>query len=158
VSTSTETLLQGTCSRVGQYVRGDCADCSATGVLLYDAPVEGTRLVCSSCYRVYPRDTRQTCDECGAVGNVWRDPIPRKNRYLCMRCHDPEAMFINRWANKARESYALGLRERPKCELAGYGTPCKGEVRYVEIPNTGGRRGHVCNFHRGKKSANEANN
>lgn len=109
--------------------------------------------MCTDCYPKYPRDLRQACDKCGARGNVWRDPIPRKNEYLCVRCHDPEALFVNRWANKVRESKALGIRERITCAAAGYGTDCKGEVRYVNKD-----RMSLCNKHRGRKSANEANN
>lgn len=149
----TETHLVGTCSRVRQFVRGTCADCGADGVLVYDAPLEETRLCCSDCVRVYPRDLRQPCDKCGARGNVWRDPIHRRNEYLCINCHDPEALFQNRWANKARESFALGIRERVKCAAAGYGTDCKGEIRWDSKLAK-----QLCNKHRGRKSANEANN
>lgn len=141
----------GSCSRTGQYVRGDCA-CGARDELVYDT---GESLVCASCYRRWAKahPQKQACDKCGSTGNVWRDPIPRKNEYLCVRCHDPEALFVNRWANKVRESTPLGLRERVTCELAGYGTACKGEVRWVNALGYS-----VCNFHRGRKSANPANN
>lgn len=147
---------RGTDFLFGQVVRGACGDCDALDVLLYDTPPPAEqRLVCSGCVRLYPHDCRQPCDTCGARGNVWRDPISRKNEYLCVRCHDPEALFQNRWANKAREGFVLGLRERPRCELAQYnpGTPCAGEVRYDSA-----LRLQACNRHRGRKSANPANN
>lgn len=148
-----QTHLVGTCFRVGQIVRGACGDCPEVDVLLYDAPVEETRLVCSGCVRAYPRDTRQACDKCGERGNVWRDPIPRKDVYLCVRCHDPAALFVNRWANKVRQSTPLGLRERVQCAARGYGTDCKGEVRWDSPLGK-----QLCNKHRGRRSANEANN
>ena len=145
---------RGTDFLLGQIVRGECGDCHEDGLLLYDTPLpHEQRLVCNTCVRLYPRDRRQPCDKCGARGNVWRDPIPRKNVYLCVQCHDPEAMFVNRWANKARESKALGIRQRPACAAAGYGTDCKGEVRWDSK-----QRMSLCNFHRGRRSANPDNN
>lgn len=148
-----ERTPRGTDFLLGQVVRGECGDCHAPDALLYDTPPPAVGLVCATCNRKYPRDTRQPCDRCGHRGNVWRDPIPRKNEYLCLRCHDPEALFQNRWANKVRQSEPLGQRERVRCELRGYGTDCKGEVRWDTK-----LRLHACNFHRGKKSANPANN
>lgn len=125
-----DTLRKGTCSRVGQWVRGDCP-CGETDVLLYDAPDDGA-LVCNACVRLRPVDTRQACDKCGAKGNVWRDPIPRRNEYLCMGCHDPEALFINRWANKVRESAALGYSRASEVRAGcvGCGLRRRGAVRF----------------------------
>ncbi len=144
-----ETALTGTCFRVGQIVRGTCTQCGdGPDVLLYDLDWDDPTLVCASCGRAAAvarkREPRQPCDECGAVGNVWRDPIGRKNRYLCVRHHDPEALFQNRWANKARESKPLrnvGL----VCGAKGYGTDCKGELKWRTAYGM-----TLCNKHAGK--------
>jgi hypothetical protein len=126
-------------------VRGTCAACGEEDALLYDA---GGDLVCAADYRKYAvtHPVPQACDSCGATGNVWRDPLTRKNEYLCIKCHDPEALFQNRWANKVRESTALGMREKVVCAAAGYGTDCKGEVKY-----RGAFRKSLCNKHAGKQ-------
>ena len=121
-------------------------------MLLYDTTVGG-ELVCASGYRKWTRTQppiKQSCDKCGAVGNVWRDPIPRKNEYLCVKCHNPEALFLNRWANKARQSEPLSKERRAVCVAAGYGTECKGEVK----PRGGQHKGmQLCNKHAGKKGS-----
>lgn len=143
----TETLLSGTCSRIGQWVRGDCS-CGDRDVLVYDTDDE-TGLVCASCYRRWTKDhpLSQACDKCGATGNVWRDPVPRKNEYLCIKCHDPEALFQNRWANKVRESKPLhDGAPRAVCAAAGRGTDCKGEIKW-----RGAFKMQLCNKHAGVK-------
>lgn len=143
-----EAAARGTVSRLGVWVRGDCA-CGDAGALLYDTDETGP-LVCAQCYRKWTKaqpPVRQTCDACGSDGNVWRDPIHRRNEYLCINCHDPESLFQNRWANKVRESKPLrdaGVR----CGAAGYGTDCSGELKWR------GPQGMVlCNKHAGKKGS-----
>jgi hypothetical protein len=137
--------MLGTDSLVKRWVRGTCATCGDEDVLLYEA---GEDLICAADYRTYAvtHPISQTCDRCGATGNVWRDPLHRRNEYLCIKCHDPEALFQNRWANKVRESTALGMREKVVCAAAGYGTDCKGEVKY-----RGAFRKSLCNKHAGKQ-------
>jgi hypothetical protein len=137
--------LVGTSSREMRWVRGTCAVCGDKDVLVY---VAADRLVCASHYREYaaahPR--AQACDKCGATGNVWRDPLHRRNEYLCIKCHDPDALFQNRWANKVRESSVLGVREKVTCEAAGYGTDCKGEIKYRSA-----YKKSLCNKHAGRQ-------
>jgi predicted RNA-binding Zn-ribbon protein involved in translation (DUF1610 family) len=140
----TETYLTGTCSRVGQFVRGDCA-CGAADVLVYDT--DGDSLVCASCYRqwAHDREQKQACDKCGSEGNVWRDPVHRRNEYLCIKCHDPETLFQNRWANRVRESKPLNLgAPRAVCAARGRGSECKGEIKW-----RGSYKMQLCNKHAG---------
>lgn len=140
--------MQGTDSMVGRYVRGTCAlQHLADGgedVLLYEA---GDLLVCADHYRVWSKtqEQKQPCDTCGATGNVWRDPVSRKNVYLCINCHDPEHLFQNRWADwYVRESKPLGLRERVKCAVAD--NNCRGEVKWRSSANAS-----LCNRHAGRE-------
>jgi hypothetical protein len=143
--------VTGTVQRLAQYVRGDCPldpPGHAEDVLVYEA---GGVLMCADHKRAHARanPTPQECDSCGATGNVWRDPVHRRNEYLCIKCHDPESLFQNRWADKARESKALGVRGKAVCDAAGYGTDCKGEVK----PRGGAFKGRLlCNKHAGKQS------
>jgi hypothetical protein len=138
------TVAEGTDSRLKRWVRGDCV-CGVSDVLVYEA---GDDLLCADCRRAWavlnPR--AQACDNCGDTGNVWRDPLHRRNEYLCIKCHDPEHMFQNRWANAVRKSEVLGVREKPKCGASGYGTDCKGEVKW-----RGGHNMLLCNKHAGKQ-------
>jgi hypothetical protein len=129
---------------LGVWVRGTCTACGEDDALLYEA---GEDLVCAADYRVYAptHPVPQACDTCGATGNVWRDPLTRKNEYLCIKCHDPAALFQNRWANKVRESTRLGQRERITCGAAGI-TECKGEIKW-----RGGYNMLLCNKHAGKQ-------
>ena len=138
------TDLEGTDSRVMRWVRGSCGHCGDEDVLLY---VAGDRLVCAEARRVWGvnHPHQQACDECGATGNVWRDPLTRRNEYFCASHHDPDAMFQNRWALKARESTALGIRERVRCATEGI-TECRGEIKW-----RGGFNMLLCNKHAGKQ-------
>lgn len=136
--------LVGTDSRESRWVRGVCALCTDTDVLVY---VCGDHLRCAGCTREWVKEhpTAQACDKCGATGNVWRDPLHRRNEYLCIKCHDPEALFQNRWANKVRESKPIrdaGVR----CAAAGHGTDCKGERKWRS-----GYKMTLCNKHAGKQ-------
>lgn len=137
--------LVGTDSREMRWVRDTCQACGDKDVLVYEC---AGRLVCAADYRAYAEEhpTAQPCDACGATGNVWRDPLHRRNEYLCIKCHDPAALFQNRWADKVRKSERLGLREKVTCEAAGYGTDCKGEIKYRS-----GFRKSLCNKHAGKQ-------
>lgn len=140
------TELVGTDSMLMRWVRGTCQACGEKDALLYAC---ADRLVCAGDYRAYAaaHPTEQACDSCGSTGNVWRDPLTRKNEYLCIKCHDPSALFQNRWANKVRESTRLGQREKVVCEFAGYGTECKGEIK-----PRGQFKGRLsCNKHAGKQ-------
>ena len=76
---------------------------------------------------------------------VWRDPLHRRNEYLCIKCHDPDALFQNRWADKVRQSERLGLREKVVCDAAGI-TECRGEIKY-----RGAFKMSLCNKHAGKQ-------
>lgn len=139
-------MTAGTDSRVGRWVRGRCQACGEEDALLYEA---AGSLVCAADYRTWAaaHPTSQACDVCGDTGNVWRDPLTRKNEYLCIKHHDPDALFQNRWANKVRQSEKLGVRARAVCEFAGYGTECKGEVK-----PRGQFQGRLsCNKHAGKQ-------
>lgn len=146
-----EEIARGTISRIGRWVRGECGHCHEQDVLLYDTDVSGP-LVCAGCYRVWTATqpkVKQLCDSCGSDGNVWRDPIPRKNVYLCVNCHDPDALFLNRWANKVRQSEPLNKGEkRAVCGAAGYGTDCSGEIKW-----RGPQSMQLCNKHAGKKGS-----
>ena len=137
--------LDGTVSRIGQYVRGTCDECGDENVLVY---ARGDQMLCATHSREWAKanPTPQACDECGATGNVWRDPLHRKNIYLCIKHHDPEALFQNRWANKVRESKPLSIHDKVVCDAAGYGTECKGEIKYRSA-----KRMSLCNKHAGKQ-------
>lgn len=146
-----DTTLKGTVHRIGQVVRGACASCSRDdNPLLYDT-LDDPTLLCSDCSakrgKAHAKEPKQPCDSCGATGNVWRDPIHRRNEYLCINCHDPEALFQNRWANKVRESKPL-RNSGIVCAAKGYGTDCKGELKWRTAAGM-----ILCNFHAGKKSA-----
>lgn len=84
---------EGTSFADERIVRGDCenAGCQETGVLLYSHSSDDA-LLCPDCSRRRARANPipQTCDECGATGNVWRDPVHRRNEYLCINHHDHE--------------------------------------------------------------------
>lgn len=139
--------LVGTDSMIERWVRGTCQACGEEDALLYAC---AGRLVCASDYRAYAVEhpTSQSCDRCGSTGNVWRDPLHRRNEYLCIKCHDPEALFQNRWANKVRESKPLNEWRKAVCDARGHGTECKGEVKYRSA-----HRMQLCNKHAGKQSA-----
>lgn len=149
-----ETTLKGTVSRLGQYVRGDCAagGCDERDVLVYDT-YDDPELLCAGHERkraaANPRV--ETCDECGA-SHAWRDPMSKGNEFYCATCHGKNGtVFQNRWAKAPR----VLNKGRAKCYLAGMGTDCKGEVK----PRGGvHKQQQVCNKHAGVKSSNEANN
>lgn len=141
----------GTVSRTGQYVRGDCErpepEGHALGVLLYLIGEEDV-LVCAEHYRRWAQTQKhvEVCDECGA-DFAWRDPLTRKNEFFCAKCHAKHGtVFANRWADKARQSTALGFREKVQCAAAGYGTDCKGEIKW-----RGAHNKSLCNRHAGKQ-------
>ena len=139
-------MTVGTDSRVMRWVRDTCAHCSAENVLVY--VIETGELVCANDYRKWrvEHPLEQECDRCGSTGNVWRDPMHRRNEYLCIKCHDPKALFQNRWANKVRQSEPLRPEARPTCAAANYGTECKGEVKYRSA-----HRMSLCNKHAGRQ-------
>jgi predicted RNA-binding Zn-ribbon protein involved in translation (DUF1610 family) len=146
------TSLKGTCFRVGQIVSGVCARCGDVDVLLYDT-LDDPMLLCATCSRKRSKETKrkELCDECGAQ-DAWRDPVSRKNEFKCAKCHAAAGtVFQNRWAGS--ESQPLGVRDKAKCGLEGYGTECKGEVKWRGPLNM-----LACNKHAGKTSANERNN
>jgi hypothetical protein len=139
---------KGTSFAEDRIVKGDCEspECGETDVLLYAYPSDDL-LLCPGCARkrALANPTKQPCDNCGSTGNVWRDPVHRRNEYLCIKCHDPESLFQNRWANKVRESKPLGMRARVTCALADRGTECKGEIKWRSALSMS-----VCNKHAGK--------
>ena len=138
------TKVKGTVSQLGVWVRGTCGACGEKDALLYEA---ADRLVCASDYRSWSaaHPTTQACDSCGSTGNVWRDPLHRRNEYLCIKCHDPEALFQNRWANKVRESLPINSARRAVCGVAGI-TDCRGEIKWRSAFNM-----ELCNKHAGKQ-------
>lgn len=138
--------MQGTDSRVGRYIRGICAVCNAVDVLVYETD-EQTGLVCATDYRGWSKmhPARQPCDECGSMQGAWRDPISRKNEYLCSKCHGRRGkVFVNRWAPVVWESKPLGIHEKAKC-LVNDGN-CRGEIKW-----RGGAQALLCNRHAGKE-------
>lgn len=138
--------LIGTDSREMRWVRGDCAACGESNALVY---VCGDDLRCAACTRLWVAEnpTPQACDECGDTGNVWRDPLTRKNVYLCIKHHDPDALFQNRWADKVRKSEPLHAgAPRAQCAAKGRGTECKGEIKW-----RGAHKMELCNKHAGKQ-------
>lgn len=146
-----ETSLKGTVSRLGRYVRGQCEvdGCPEDDALLYDSWDDST-LMCAPHSRRRAKDVKhvERCDKCGRE-NAWRDPLSGKNEFFCAQCHaENGTVFQNRWADRARVGRVLGLRERVKCEAAGYGSDCKGEIKYRSA-----QKMTLCNGHAGKKSA-----
>jgi hypothetical protein len=137
---------EGTDSRVGRWVRGTCAVDGEGQVLLYETDEE-TGLVCATHYRSWSvaNPVKQACDNCGSTGNVWRDPVHRRNEYLCINCHDPDTLFQNRWANKVRESKPLGIHAKAECAVGSGITECKGEIKWRSAYNM-----LLCNRHAGK--------
>lgn len=149
----TQTTLRGTVSRVGQWVRGDCK-CGAADVLVYDT-FDDPELLCADCSRARAKANPRVelCDSCGD-GPAWRDPVTGKNDFYCAKCHGARGtVFQNRWADSARVGRVLGIRDKVVCDAAGYGTDCKGEIKW-----RGEFKKSLCNKHAGKVSANEANN
>lgn len=142
----TQTTLQGTVFRVAQIVRGTCG-CGRENVLLYDT-YEDPVLMCSDCshFRAAAANKRQEiCDECGTVP-AWRDPITRRNEFFCATCHGRHGtVFANRWANKPRVSTPL-RNSGIVCAAKGYGTDCKGELKWRSAFNK-----TLCNKHAGKQ-------
>ena len=137
----------GTSYADGRIVRGACTRCGDEDVLLYDHP-QDPALMCADCSRRRAKENPvpQACDNCGSTGNVWRDPVHRRNEYLCINCHDPESLFQNRWANKVRESTPLNLgAPRAVCGLVDRGTECKGEIKWRSALGM-----QACNKHAGK--------
>ena len=137
--------LVGTDSREMRWVRDTCGACGAVDELVY---VCGDSLRCAGCTRAWyvENPTPQACDSCGSTGNVWRDPLHRRNEYLCIRCHDPDALFQNRWANKVRQSTPLNNWRTAVCGARGRGTDCKGEITWRGAHNM-----ELCNKHAGKQ-------
>lgn len=153
----TDTSLKGTVSRIGQYVRGECAVCHEDDVLVYDT-FEDETLMCATHSRVRSMENprKETCDKCGDE-NAWRDPLTRLNQFFCAKCHaDNGTVFQNRWANKARISTPLRMyngEKQAKCDAANHGTECAGEIKYRSA-----MRMSLCNKHAGRVSSNPRNN
>lgn len=146
-----DTSLKGTVSRIGQYVRGECEKCHRTDELLYDRFDDPT-LLCADCNRDRAKAAgkrQEICDEPGCgTQPAWRDPLTRKNEFFCAQCHAAHGtVFLNRWANKARESKPL-RNSGIVCAAKNYGTDCKGELKWRTAAGM-----ILCNFHAGKKSA-----
>jgi hypothetical protein len=145
-------MKTGTISRLGQWVRGDCEveGCREADVLVY--LVEETDvLVCAEHMREWMRANppETLCDNDPAHGRAWRDPKTRKNEFFCAQCHGRNGkVFTNRWANAdPRATFVLGVREKVECAAAGYGTDCRGEVKWRNAFNKS-----LCNKHAGKQS------
>lgn len=139
-------MTKGTSSRDGIWVRGVCQACGSKDRMLYEA---AELLVCPECYRTWSQahPVTQACDDCGSTGNVWRDPVSRKNEYFCATCHGKRGkVFTNRWSTYARQSKGLGIRQKVECAVAD-GT-CKGEVRWRSEAKTS-----LCNRHAGKEGS-----
>lgn len=142
-----ETTRKGTVSRVGQFVRGDCA-CGAEDVLVYDSYDDDT-LMCADCSRkrslANPRV--EVCDDCGE-SPAWRDPIAEGGKvFRCARCHGEAGTYLpNRWAPKSRMLNNTGV-PRAQCEMRGI-TDCRGEIKYRSA-----LRMQACNKHAGKESS-----
>jgi hypothetical protein len=133
--------MQGTDSRVGRWVRDTCGSCRAEDVLVYEA---GDVLMCAHCYRGWSKTQEhpQPCDECGSTGTVWRNPVTRKNEYLCAKCHAVRGqVFQNRWA--VWESTPLNPEARPRCAVED--NNCRGQVRWRSSTRTS-----LCDRHAGK--------
>lgn len=150
------TTLKGTNFRVGQVVRGECANATCSDphpdALLYDTHDDPT-LLCAHCSRVrsLANPRKETCDTCG-VTDAWRDPVSGKNEFFCALHHAQNGtVFQNRWARTdAPRTLNAG---RAQCAAANHGTECKGEIKWRAADNMS-----LCNKHAGKRSANEANN
>lgn len=145
----TQTTLKGTVSRLGQYVRGNCA-CGEEDVLVYDTYDDET-LMCAGCSRVrsLANPRVELCDDCGAK-HAWRDPIAEGGKvFRCGRCHARAGtVFQNRWSTAPR-TIKTGMA---KCDARGI-TECKGEIKW-----RGAHKRSLCNKHAGVKSADERNN
>lgn len=145
-------MRQGTVSRLGQYVRGDCEHegCPEKDAILYLIEEEDA-LVCADHKRRWIVEhpfEGELCDNDPAHGRGWRDPKTRQNVYLCAKCHGQSGrVFTNRWANaEPRETFVLGLRDKVECAAKDRGTECKGEVRWRSA-----HRMSLCNKHAGKQ-------
>jgi hypothetical protein len=148
----TQTTRRGTVSRLQRYVRGDCEwpeGCAEQEPLLYDSDADDLLLcVWHSRQRAKDNPRIERCDDCGQ-GPAWRDPLSGKNEFFCAACHGKRgAVFQNRWSTTVRTGRELNIHDKAKCELEGYGTECKGEVKW-----RGALDMLACNHHAGKKSA-----
>lgn len=141
---------EGTSSKDGRWVRGDCA-CGEVNALVYNHPDDTQKLICAWCYReaVKGRKVVETCDECGVEG-AWRDPLSGKNEFYCAQCHGKRGtVFQNRWSDTTREGRTLNLHPKAVCFAANKGTDCKGEIK----PRSAFNGELICNKHAGKTSA-----
>jgi hypothetical protein len=141
-----QTALRGTVFRVGQIVKADCI-CGREDVLVYDTYYDDA-LLCVDCSRARAvgHKHEEMCDTegCGATP-AWRDPLSGKNEFFCVKCHAAHGtVFQNRWAPSSR---VLG-QHKAVCDAAGYGTDCKGEIKW-----RGAHKRSLCNKHAGVTSS-----
>lgn len=119
--------------------RGTCTGCGDEDVILHQGDV------CANCYRqASNRDQPYPCDRCGQ-GKAFRDPVHRRDEYLCQTCHledgyvPGERAMITRVQARVGATHSQGRRE--PCIAAGHGTACKGQIK----PR--GKLGVLCDFH-----------
>jgi len=142
-------MTQGTNQREQQYVRGVCPMCGEVNVLLY---THNNTLICATDYRTLIRGTRwtQPCDKCGAP-KAARDPVHRRNEYLCVPCHNENGVLhvgttVFKRALLALSAVLPNAQTKVPCYLYGYGTECDDNIK----PRGAWGGKSLCNFH-GKK-------
>ena len=105
--------------------------------------------LCAPCARVVafskPKaEFSYPCDNCGNDG-AFRDPLHRKDEYLCEACHRRTGYSPGERAMVSQIEVRQGFRHsqgrKETCIAAGRGTECKGQVK----PR--GKNGVMCDFH-----------
>lgn len=86
-------MSRGTIQADKIYVRGTCEVCNEEDALIYE---EAGVLRCAEDTRKWMRANPrpQTCDNCGSVTGVVRDPSHGRNEYLCIACHQDNGVLI----------------------------------------------------------------
>lgn len=149
-------MSKGTVQREQIYVYDTCSSCGDTNVLVYELD---DKLVCANDYRKAVCNNRYVtpCDICGAP-NAMRDPIHRRNEFLCWDCQQKNGFIIkDSVIRRALASMHTALtKEKVRCYAAGYGSDCDNNVK----PRSAWGGKMLCNVHgrtppkpeKGKKS------
>lgn len=130
-------------------VRGTCSvHPEETDVLLYGWDREPDK--CANAYRdeAYRAEHVQKCDRCPNL-YAFRDPLGRKDEFLCMSCHREDGYVPGERAMITTVAARMGVthsqgRQDP-CIAAGGPTTCKGQVK----PR--GKLGVLCDWHHNPK-------
>lgn len=122
--------MLGTNQREKRYVYDACSLCGDANVLVYELD---EKLMCADDYKKLTANIRfiQHCDRCGSP-SAFRDPVHRRNEYLCAGCHEQDGFLIKDSVTKralVALTTAIGRTEKLRCHAAGYGSDCDNNLK-----------------------------